>query len=321
MRGYAGKSQRNAGFVLVSVLWILAILSVISLGFARRAMLERRMAWYALDREQARQMARAAAQRGLFEIRHLGAVTSYDGQGNYTGLDQRWARGIDLVAEGYFSDAAPEDFMEDVCRVTIEDEDRRIALNYVSRRQLEALKLLSGSTIRAIVDRREMSTRGYQDALFVSVDELREMQSFTEEQWYGTPEKAGLRDLICTDGDMYHGNVNINTASAAVLEALPDADKEVVEAIMAYRNGPDGQPYTADDKAFVNIPQVARKIDTSAEKLAFVNSYCKTYSRSFKITGHASRRRGKVNAFCTITVRLAGNQTVIMSWREDAGGA
>ena len=55
------RTQHRGGFVLVSVLWILAILTVISLGFARRAMLERRMAWYALDREQAQQMARAAA--------------------------------------------------------------------------------------------------------------------------------------------------------------------------------------------------------------------------------------------------------------------
>ncbi len=33
--------NRREGFVLVSVLWILAILTVVSLGFARRAMLER----------------------------------------------------------------------------------------------------------------------------------------------------------------------------------------------------------------------------------------------------------------------------------------
>lgn len=315
------KHARRSGFVLVSVLWILAILSVMSLGFARRAMLERRMAWYALDAEQARQMARAAAQRGLFELRHLSALTQFDNQSGYIGLDQRWARGIDLVSEGYFVDIPPEEFAEDVCLVRIEDEERRIALNHASREVLESLKVLSASTIKKILDRREVSTRGYQSALFVSVDELREMQRFNEEQWFGTPEKPGVRDLLCTDGDMNYGHVNVNTASAAVLEALPGADKRVVAGIMAYRNGPDGLPYTQDDKSFANHGEIGRELSVSAEKLSFVNNYCKTSSRSFTITGHASRRRGKVNAYCTVTVVLAGNQPTIVAWREDAGGA
>jgi len=321
MKSRQSKPIRRRGFVLVSVLWILAILSVISLGFARRAMLERRMAWYALDREQARQMARAAAQRGLFELRHLSAITQYDDQFNYVGLDQRWAQDIDLISEGYFVDFTPEEFSADVCVAHIEDEDRRIPLNLASRQQLEALKILSSSTIKAILDRRQASTRGYQPALFVSVDELREMQTFTSEQWFGAVDKPGLKDLLCTDGDMNFQLVNVNTAPRAVLEALPDADPRVIDQIMEFRNGPDGEPYTADDKAFFNIGEISRFTQVSAEKLGFVNSYCKTASRSFKITGHASRRRGKVNAYCTITVLLGGGQPTIVSWREEAGGA
>lgn len=315
------ESAREAGFVLVTVLWILAILTVIALGFSRRAMLERRMAWYALDRQQAQHMARAAAERGLFEMRHARTVMQFDGQSGYIGLDQRWARDIDLLAEGYFTDIDPAQFANDVCRVRIEDDDRRIALNYASRELFSGLKPLGASTIDKILDRRSVSTRGYQKALFLSVDELREMQTFTEEQWIGTQEQPGLRDLLCTDGDRSFGHINVNTAPAVVLENLPQVDPRIVRQLMIYRNGPDGLPYTSDDRAFPQLRDVGRVLDVSAEKVSRITSYCKTTSRFFTITGHASRRQGKVNAYCSVTVSLQGGRPVILAWKEGTDGA
>jgi type II secretory pathway component PulK len=315
------RNRRDAGFVLVSVLWILAILTVIALGFARRAMLERRMAWYALDHEQAQHMARAAAERGLFELRNTAALLQYDGQRNYIGLDQRWAREIDLFAEGYFVDIDMDEFAGDVCTVRIADDENRIPLNFAPRELLASLKSLSFSTIDKILDRRQVSTRGYQSALFLSVDELREMQPFTEEQWFGSQDKPGIRDLLCTDGDRNFGHININTAPEAVLKSLPNADARVVDQFMEYRNGPDGVPYTADDRALYTIMELRQKLNVSAEKLSFITAYCKTTSRFFTITGHASRRRGNVNAYCTVTVSLQGNRATILAWREDTHGA
>ncbi len=315
------RDARQAGFVLVSVLWILAILTVIALGFARRAMIERRMAWYALDREQAQHMARAAAERGLFEIRHTNDLLQYDQQRNYIGLDQRWAQEKDLFAEGYFIDVKPEEFEGDVCTVRIEDNERRIPLNFASRELLAGLKPLGFSTIDKILDRRQVSTRGYQPALFLSVDELRDIQRFTDDQWFGTKDQPGLKEVLCTDGDHSFGHVNINTAPVAVLRSLPNADARVVDQIMKYRNGLDGLPYTADDQSFYNMTEVGLKTGVSAEKLSPITTYCKTTSRFFTITGHASRRRGKVNAYCTISVNLQGNRAQILSWREDMHGA
>ena len=314
------RDARDAGFVLVSVLWILAILTVIALGFARRAMLERRMAWYAFDRQQAQQMARAAAERGVFEMRHLRALQQFDQQAGYIGLDQRWAQEIDLIKEEYFVGIDPDEFEGDVCRVRIEDDERRIALNVAPRQLLAALKPLGARTIDQILDRRNVSTKGYQQALFSSVDELREMQPFTDQVWFGTTERPGLKDLLCAYGDQTYGHINLNTAPEEVLNSLPDADPAVVKQLMKYRNGPDELPYTADDKAFRNLAEVGAILQLSAEKVSRITSYCKTTSRTFTITGHASRRRGKVNAYCSITVDLQGGQPVILAWREDTGG-
>jgi hypothetical protein len=166
-----------------------------------------------------------------------------------------------------------------------------------------------------------VSTKGYQPTLFGSVDELRDMQSFTDEQWFGTAENPGLRDLLGTYGDLTYGHINLNTAPEAVLASLPDADPAVVKELMKYRNGPDGFPYSADDRAFRTLAEVGAILQVSAEKISRITSYCKTTSRTFTITGHASRRRGKVNAFCSITVDLQGGQPVILAWREDTGGS
>jgi len=312
----------SGGFVLVSVLWILAILTVISVGFAHRAMLERRMAWYALDREQAQQMARAAAERGLFELEHKLLLDSYNDQAGYTGLDQRWAQPIDLLKEGAYFQSAAQDMEDDVCEVRITDEERYISINYAPKELLESVEGLSGRAVSRIIDFRESSTRGQQPALFHSVEEVRDMQQFSDEAWAGGREKSGLADVLGVAGDPAYGRINLNTAPVDVLRSLPDIEEAVVAGVMAYRNGPDGQPYTRDDRSFQTVGLVTAKVpEISAEKIAPLNRFCKTDSRFFTINAHASRRRGKINAYCTVTVELRGSTPVILAWKEGAVGA
>lgn len=309
------------GFVLVSVLWILAILTVISVGFAHRAMLERRMAWYALDREQAQQMARAAAERGLFELEHKLLLDSYNDQPGYTGLDQRWAQPINLLQEGQYFGASAQDMEGDVCVVRIEDAERYVSINYAPKELLESVEGLSNRAVSRIIDIREASTLGQLPALFHSVEEVRDMQRFSDEAWWGRDEKPGLADVLGVWGDPAYGRINVNTAPAEVLLSLPDIDEALVAGIMAYRNGPDGKAYTRDDRSFQTVGLISAKVEISAEKLAPLNRFCKSDSRYFTINAHASRRRGKINAYCTVTVELRGNTPVILAWKEGAVGA
>ncbi len=311
----------RGGFVLVSVLWILAILTVISIGFARRSMLERRMAWYALDREQAQQMARAAAQRGLFELQNKQLLDAYSEQSSYTGLDQRWAQPIDLFEEGEYFSASAQGAEEDQCEVWIEDAESRISLNYGQEEFFEALKPIHKRTISRLLKLREPSTPYHQQTLLHSVEEFRSMQDFTDKDWYGTGRTKGLVDVLSVWGDPAYGRLNVNTASAEALSCLPGMDPEIAQRIVAARNGPDRRPRTADDLAFLNVGMVGQKIDVSAEKLAPIHKFCKTDSRFFTIHAHASRRRGKINAYCTVTVEMRGTVPAVLAWREGAGGA
>ncbi len=315
------RNHRSGGFVLISVLWILAILTVISLGFARRAMLERRMAWYALDNEQAQQMARAAAQRGMFELQNKMILDLYNEQTGYTGLDQRWARPIDLLAEGSYFVAGKEDAEGDVCEVWIEDAESLISLNYAPETYFESLKSINKRTVSRLLKLREPSTPYRQRTLLHSVEELRGMQDIADKDWYGVPGRPGLEDVLTVWGDPAYGRLNVNTASAQALSCLPGMDPEVAQRIVAARNGPDRRPRTADDLSFINLGMVGQKLEVSAEKLAPIHKFCKTDSRFFTIHAHASRRRGKINAYCTVTVEMRGTIPAVLAWREGAGGA
>ncbi len=315
------RAGAREGFVLVTVLWILAILTVVSLGFARRAMLERQMAWYALDREQAQQMARGAAERALLELRNRARLDAYNNQSGYTGVDQRWAFPVDLFRQSsYFEELAEGQFVDDVCRYTIEDCERRISLNHAPGKHLEELDALLSGTIEEIIERRVSKETGYQPQRFHSVDELRAIHEFSADEWYGRRGEAGLRDLLTVWGE-WDGRINVNTASVEVLRSLPGIEPSLVDAIIDYRTGDDGLPNTRDDRSFRTLDEIGRKLEVSAEKMTPLRSFCKTDSRFFIIRARATRRRGNINAYCTVVVEMRDAIPSILEWKEQAIGA
>ena len=79
--------------------------------------------------------------------------------------------------------------------------------------------------------------------------------------------------------------------------------------------------YTADDRAFQTIDVIGRVLGVSAEKLTPIRSYCKTTSRFFIIKTQATRRRGKINAFCMVVVEMRGSTPAVLDWKEQAVGA
>ena len=85
---------------------------------------------------------------------------------------------------------------------------------------------------------------------------------------------------------------------------------------MLYRNGPDEIPYTHDDKAYSSINDMRKKLHTSTTAFSPIQKYCKTDSQWFKITAHATRRRGKINAYCTVIVQKERNRLTIREWKE-----
>ena len=304
------------GFVLISVLWILAILTVVALGFANRARLERQLAWYALDHEQALQLARGAVESGIVELLNKGAIDMREGLGGYTSLAQNWAQPVDVFKDTKYYDSPDEEFENDICHYRIFDAESRISLNHASPRLLSEVDGLKGGVIRAISARRNSSEERDQPQRYLTIDDIRSTQEIDDDDWYGEVLGEGLRDVLTVWGDR-QGLININTASHAVLRAIPGLQDNIVDAIIRYRMGADGELGTRDDRAFESLDIVSRKLGVGATRVRNLYRYCKTSSEIFTIQAVATRRQGKIRAYCTATISMAGG-VKILEWRENA---
>jgi len=307
--------RSESGFVLVSVLWILAILTVIAVGFQRRAMMDARAAMFTLDHSKAMFMARGAVERGIVEIRNKAVIDALYKQAGRTSLGQRWTNTTDMLRErAYFSDPGT-DAKDDLCRYVIRDEQSLISINAVDEDLLKKLEGLDLSVVRKIM-RRRVGDRSANELPqpFQTVEEIREMEGVSDKDWFGTDKKVGLRDLLTCWGT---GRINVNTASAAVLKCIPELRDNIVDAIVAYRQGPDGELGTGDDQDFANLGEIAEKTGISGESLAPIQQYCTVDSQFFTIRGIATRRQGKVMATCVATVMVGGPSAFVIKWREE----
>lgn len=301
--------SHKSGFVLVTVLWVLAILAVISLGFGRRAMLERQKAWYVLDHEQALQMARGAVELAIVELRNKAVLDDYHGQSGYTGRQQRWARPVDLLRKRpYYALARDANFKNDQCTYRIYDSMSRISLNEAPEELLEGVEGLTRKMIRSIMKRRDPPAGQLSAQRFHSVEELRLLDDVDDAVWYGDKDYVGLRNMLTVAQGT--GSININTASRDVLNAIPELEEQIVDAIITYRAR----------KSIKNIRNLAFVLDVSAEKIAPLQKYCTEISNRFTVQTHATRRHGKIHAYCTANVTVEGSIIHIESWNEDSIG-
>lgn len=315
----SGVAAPQAGFVLIVVLWAVAIVTVIALGFGRRAILDTRAAAYSLDYAQAMMLARGAVERGMVEVRNklfLDALEKEPPAG--TRLDQPWAKFTDLLQDDlYFSTA--DRGAGDIVAFQIEDAERYVNINLAPEEVLRNMKAVNPSLMRKIIQRRTKElTPGEGVTPFQAVEELRYFDGVDDEMWFGKDNEPGLVELLSTYGN---GRVNVNTASAAVLGSIPGFPADLAKRIPAYCRGEDGKAGTDDDRGFKNQLDLESKLGISGEALTAIGQYCTFESSYFIITGVATRQGGKVRASCTATVLLDGNNAIIIAWKEDILGA
>ncbi|HNR31428.1 MAG TPA: type II secretion system protein GspK [Candidatus Hydrogenedentes bacterium] len=310
--------RRDEGFVLLVVLWVLAVLTVVTVGFGKRTLLDQRAAAYMLDQSEAMMQARGAVYRGILLLRNK-AVTDMAEMDHppVTHLGQQWAKPMDLFKEGVFE--LPEGVEGDTCTFHIEDEQSRMNLNTIPFEVLEKVDALDRSVLRRIRVRRTTGEHeGEGPAPFHAAEELRYIRGVDFEDWYGTRKKAGLYNLFTTAGD---GRININTARREVLVCIPDLDGQAINAILGYRAGSDGQIGTGDDIGFLDWNDLVERTGVSGESLTALKRYGDLYSTYYTVTGIATRRNGQVRASATATVIVMSGEATILDWRERPLGA
>lgn len=316
---------RNDGFVLVSVLWVVALLTVITLSYHHRARLEVQAARYSLDARQATLAARAAVERGILELRNKAVVDAMAAPASggaglaMTHLGQPWAREHDLYEEDALL-PRKEGFDEDAVTFTITDLDRYIDLNHAPMPIVEGLPGISRSVARRIRFQRSGSDGAGSPGVFRDVAELRFVDGIDEDDWFGDASSPGLRSMLTTFGD---GRVNLNTAPVEVLRHLPRLGDGVADDILAIRNGEDGLPATADDRGFSDWESFSSATQITGDALIALKQLCKFDSDYFKITGVATRRGGRIRAACAAVVRLpaGSNVATLISWTEESLGS
>lgn len=329
----AGRSQH--GFVLICVMWILAILTVITLGFGRRAMLDFRASSLGADVAQARAAAQGAVWYAIADLQRKnqmeGAIRGALENNPDDEAMQQMVKGYDNPFRTYdIKDAVPsmaedEAFEDDVVSYTLEDEERRWNLNEVKEQVLEEAEEYGLEDIDAILERAATQSEGEKQP-FVAMEELLFTCEIEPETWKGAGDEdlPGLQDLFTVWGD---GLLNVNTASPAALALVPGLDEGAAEAIGLFLAGEDEVRYTNDDEWVDAIADLGDGAGLEPAALSPLANFCKTRSEFFRIVGTATRRQGRVRAECTAVCRVVGFgdpnqdfQLFLLAWKENVSG-
>lgn len=116
------------------------------------------------------------------------------------------------------------------------------------------------------------------------------------------------------------GKVNINTANADVLAALPGMDSATAQKIVDFRNGPDGRSGTSDDFVFAVPADLAKVPGITRVRAAPAMPLVKVNSRIFRIETVGSVYKGSrvvSNKKVIAVVHRDENREVhVLSWEE-----
>jgi DNA uptake protein ComE-like DNA-binding protein len=314
--------RRRSGYALLTVIWVLAILTVLTLGFGQRVLLDQRAAATSLDQARAQLLARGSVEYGLAVLRNQTVIEEELKRQGIDIVSPLWGRQKNLLEDRSVYDLpGPETlYADDVVSFRVTDEERRIGLNEAPEELLKEVGGLSFSTVNAIMRRRPQ--RGQvvgevnEDASpFLTVDEMLFIKGIDEDEWFGEGDEPGLREQFTVHGD---GRININTASEAVLLAVPEVLDGDVQAIIAFRAGADGVLGTGDDKQFRQWNEVAPKAGIQPAGVAPFQRYCKLESDVYTVSGFATLRKGRVRAAVHAVVMQMGRGLVLLDWRVDS---
>ncbi len=305
--------RTERGSILVFTLCVLVCVSLIALGFGKRARLEMRAAAYEADKLAARMLARAAVEMGMAKLRENFAKLPL-----YHSLSDAWAQEETVQLDKVLPEASPEMVQSSTVTITIVDEGRKLNINRVDERFLLRFRLLPVSVANEIIGRRlgEDEEVSGDDYLFTVPEELVQFKGFDASDWFGDPEKDELR--LCDALTVYGSSrVNINTVPPEILTAVPDLSRSDALRIIEYRRGRDGKDGTGDDRPFKQFDSLRKVRGIDRGKISVIERYCRLDSGVFTVTGKAQLHNERVTAVVQAVVRRdRGFGTRILAWRE-----
>ncbi|MCK4518586.1 MAG: general secretion pathway protein GspK [Candidatus Omnitrophica bacterium] len=338
--------KNSKGIILITVLWVTAVLTIIALSFAYTVKLEMKMARYQAERAAAYYLAKAGLERAIAQLE----------------ADKRSGSEVDFFGEGWaFNPSAYEDvrLFNGSYTVEVTDEAGKININTASEGLLRALPVIRDADHRSEIcdsiadwidadDNRRLNgaesayyrslksphkcKNGPMDALEelllikgfdmswlyeasddgLAADEKTGKKSFQDE---GEEARADVRleEVITVYTD---GKINVNTAGFEALSLLlGTANRELAQSIIDYRTGSDRTDGTGDDTPFFSIdelkPVIGEIIYKQFSKFAGVSS------NVFKIVSIGRPDNSKVTKKIEAVIDRSGYPSRIIYYRED----
>lgn len=323
------RPAQERGVTMIVVLWVIMVLSLLISGFAYTMHVETQVASFSRKELKAALLARSGVEVARMQlVLHLKTPTEV----GFEALNQVWATNESLYVD--------HELGEGKFNVKVTDEESKLPINRLTEEQLK--RLLDVLAVDpgerdiiadSILDWREpgdlhrlngAKTDYYQtltppyaakNGPLDRVEELRLVRGVTKELFEGTPGTdrepgvPGLRDLLTTTSS---GKINVNTASALVLEAMFGLDEAHAAAVVARREGADGETGTLDDQPYRQASEFMNETG-SREAGATVNSTVFTVTSTGEVGG--------VRRVVVASLRRQGNNFIVSAWQEQRGGS
>lgn len=312
-----GRTKNCRGFVILISLWILALLSLLSLSLAQRVAINVKLVKFQRDKIKCHYAAKAAINKAIAVI-ETDVLAETDVPNT---LNQRWSLGYDVTksdTEYIFKDIAVGDTSftiqagnglslgsadyEGDARYGFIDEDKKININFAKYDLLRSLfEVLEFDEPDALAEAILFWRGDFPDgsdayygsqavpyqapkAPFHTLEELSLVKGFREDGRMVEQCREFLSVFPVKD------SININTASPTVLKAVffslkanSDFAQRLVDKIVAYRAGADTREGSQDD-----APILENKIkDVLKEGFVNVDEISWVETSSFPFTAHS----------------------------------
>lgn len=270
--------KRNSGMILVAVLWIIFILSLISLSLAASVRVEMSSTQQSFDSERAFYMAKGSAEvvynafskkeeipEGTPIRRENGEYIFPFDAGEVRVHFESKSGLIDLNAA---SDQLLGSMFDSVG--TSEETRNRLVDSILDWRDADDIPHLYGAEVNDYPGNTPGHASRPRNAPFQSVDELMFLKSMTPQLFYGSfsvdsvtgryQRIPGIRELVT----VYSGlaKIDVNEATPSVLAAIPAMSSALVERIVDERVK---EKYTTLDNLVMRVPEMF-----NAEALQFL---------------------------------------------------
>ena len=263
--------------VLILVLWVLIILSLLSMAVSSRSSSDIKLAKYEADGIKSLYLARAGVAKAIAELKKDNSI--------FTSLNQDWNK------ESEFS------FGGGTVKYRVSDEEGLLNLNGqgLKKEHLEGLGMDGILSERVMNYRIRKAEKGFE-----FIEELFLAEGMTRDAYLEiAPHVSIYRE---NDSSL----VNINTASESVLMAVT-GNAIMTESIIDHRKGDDGVEGTEDDGIFQNNSDISMIEGLDPSLFSIKSDF-------FRITAEASFSEDKKSAkVVTAVVDRAGK---VYYWKE-----